>query len=192
MTFYEEIGLGVSLIPGVHVFDNAIDNCDEILAYIKTLDFSPAKVLLDGALSNRTGVDTKIRDSKTVYWPMYSLFNPDIVHHLNQRVWKFLDHYATYYNIRFTNIDDVAVNKYDLGEFYSAHIDEGNEGRIISLLLYLNDVEEGGETLFNRFDIGVKPKKGRIVVFPSNYVFMHSAEAPISNSKYSIAYWATR
>jgi prolyl 4-hydroxylase len=37
----------------------------------------------------------------------------------------------------------------------------------LTLFLYLNDVEEGGETHFPHIDTVVKPKRGRAVLWPS-------------------------
>lgn len=42
---------------------------------------------------------------------------------------------------------------------------------IRSVFLYLNDVEEGGGTLFNDLGFTVQPKTGRAVIWPS--VFDH-------------------
>ena len=39
--------------------------------------------------------------------------------------------------------------------------------RILTLYLYLNDVEGGGGTHFDRLDITVMPKRGRAVLWPS-------------------------
>jgi prolyl 4-hydroxylase len=39
--------------------------------------------------------------------------------------------------------------------------------RILTVFLYLNDVEEGGGTRFTDLDITVQPKKGRALIWPS-------------------------
>jgi hypothetical protein len=61
--------------------------------------------------------------------------------------------------------------------------------RQISIIIYLGDVEEGGCTTFTYFDKKVKPVKGRILIFPSNFMYMHRAEPPISNPKYVCICW---
>jgi prolyl 4-hydroxylase len=38
---------------------------------------------------------------------------------------------------------------------------------LLLLLCSLSDVEEGGETHFNKLGLSVKPKKGRALVWPS-------------------------
>ena len=36
---------------------------------------------------------------------------------------------------------------------------------MITALIYLNDVEDGGATSFPELDIAIKPKKGNVLVF---------------------------
>ena len=65
----------------------------------------------------------------------------------------------------------------DFGQFYETHDDyieqhrDAIQGpRILTLFMYLTDVEAGGETRFDYFDKGgmkVKPKLGRIVLWPN-------------------------
>jgi hypothetical protein len=57
------------------------------------------------------------------------------------------------------------------------------------MIVYLNDVEVGGETEFLYPKIKVKPKKGSLVIFPSAYPFVHRGNKPISSDKYIIATW---
>ena len=46
----------------------------------------------------------------------------------------------------------------------------------------MNDVDDGGHTIFNGMKID--PKKGRLVMFPPTWMFPHMGEEPISNTKY--------
>lgn len=77
-------------------------------------------------------------------------------------------------------------------ERFAYHADAWNvvsSSRQISVILYLNDVEEGGATHFRHQNISVKPKQGRVVFFPSNWIYTHKGEAPISNNKYILVTW---
>ena len=53
-------------------------------------------------------------------------------------------------------------------EEYSHYLKNGGQ-RIITVLAYLNDVDEGGETSFPNIDKVVTPLKGRVVVFHDCY-----------------------
>lgn len=61
--------------------------------------------------------------------------------------------------------------------------------RQISVIIYLNDVEDGGETKFVYNNITIKPKKGTILMFPSNFCYMHEGCKPVSEDKYIIVSW---
>jgi hypothetical protein len=60
--------------------------------------------------------------------------------------------------------------------------------RVLTYIWYLNDVEEGGETLFWD-NYKIKPEKGKLVLFPAAWNFPHSGLMPISNDKYIITGW---
>lgn len=86
------------------------------------------------------------------------------------------------------------IQKYKKGEghYSSWHIEIENLGsskRVFSMIVYLNDVLEGGETEFLYPKMKVKPKKGSLVIFPSAYPFVHRGVKPISHDKYIIATW---
>ena len=55
--------------------------------------------------------------------------------------------------------------------------------------IYLNDDEEGGETEFLHFSKRVKPKKGRIVIWPAGFPYVHRGNPPLSGEKYILTSW---
>ena len=59
----------------------------------------------------------------------------------------------------------------------------------MSAILYLNDVTEGGETWFDKFGLSVKPEKGKLILFPSNYAYTHQALPPVNEKKYVVVTW---
>ena len=110
-----------------------------------------------------------------------------------------------------SHAEPVQVVYYKKGEQYVAHHDAYNidsiEGqratkgwgqRYKTALLYLNDVEEGGETHFPHLDITIKPKKGSIVIFqnvdPEDdsiplYSSLHAALPVQSGFKWACNIW---
>ena len=50
-------------------------------------------------------------------------------------------------------------------------------GRLFAVM-YLNDVDVGGETEFPDWNIAVKPEKGKVLLFPCNYLFKHKGNVP--------------
>tara|TARA_A100001201_G_scaffold64505_1_gene60737 strand:+ start:1911 stop:2501 length:591 start_codon:yes stop_codon:yes gene_type:complete len=73
------------------------------------------------------------------------------------------------------------------------HIEHGkgfeNECRAFVFSIYLNDIEEGGETEFLHFSKRVKPKKGRIVIWPAAFPYVHRGNPPLSGEKYILTSW---
>ena len=73
------------------------------------------------------------------------------------------------------------------------HIEHGvgydNEPRAFVFSIYLNDVEEGGETEFLHFSKRVKPKTGRIVIWPAGFPYLHRGNPPLSGEKYILTSW---
>ena len=68
--------------------------------------------------------------------------------------------------------------------------DQENSTRFLAAILYLNDVEEGGETEFLYQHKRVKPRKGTLVMWPAGFTHTHRGNPPISNEKYIITTWA--
>jgi len=64
-----------------------------------------------------------------------------------------------------------------------------NEARAFVFSIYLNDVEEGGETEFLHFSKRVKPKTGRIVIWPAGFPYVHRGNPPLSGEKYILTSW---
>lgn len=85
--------------------------------------------------------------------------------------------------------EEFRVKRYrpEENERFDLHTDVGDYNsakRFLAFFFYLNDVEEGGETVFPTLDISIKPKTGRLLVFPPLWMFPHSGMMPISNNKY--------
>ena len=103
----------------------------------------------------------------------------------------------------------VQAQRYLPGEFYKAHHDyfprftteykiytEWMGQRTWTFMVYLNDVEEGGETYFKHLNLKIKPKKGTAIFWNNlykngwpNYKTLHEALPPISGNKYIITKW---
>ena len=85
--------------------------------------------------------------------------------------------------------EEIRIKKYrpDENERFDVHVDVGDyrsAKRFLVIFAYLNDVEEGGETEFPTLGISVKPKAGRVLIFPPMWMFPHAGKAPVSGNKY--------
>ena len=61
--------------------------------------------------------------------------------------------------------------------------------RVLVWTIYLNDVEEGGETEFLYQSQRVKARKGKIVIFPAGFTHTHRGNPPLSGDKYILTGW---
>ena len=98
------------------------------------------------------------------------------------------------YGIKGFNYTQLKIQKTLPTEGYHVwHLEHGkgfeNEPRAFAYTIYLNDVEEGGETEFLHFSKRVKPKKGRIVIWPAAFPYLHRGNPPLSGEKYIITSW---
>ncbi|CAB9525882.1 Prolyl 4-hydroxylase subunit alpha-2 [Seminavis robusta] len=102
------------------------------------------------------------------------------------------------------NYEPFQVLEYQDKQFYKMHHDsEGRDpkppgNRILTFFLYLSNVEEGGETQFNKLGIYVKPKLGRALVWPSvrnespdfwDDRMYHEAMPVVRGEKYAANHW---
>ena len=83
------------------------------------------------------------------------------------------------------------VQKYDKSAgYYREHTDSFpgtvNE-RVLAVIIYLNDVEFGGETNFPVHGVKVKPVQGRICLFPAVFTHPHESCVPITGDKWIIS-----
>jgi len=106
-----------------------------------------------------------------------------------------------HYGIRFPHAEMCSILRYLPGQSYKRHVDnlllasrfmeleQGIPTRDVSIVGYLNDDFEGGETLFDRQNVKVKPKSGSAVVFPAYYTHPHQALPVTRGRKYVFTTW---
>ena len=70
----------------------------------------------------------------------------------------------------------VQVLRYGVGQYYQGHHDYIPAHaqlpcgpRVYTLFMYLSDVDEGGETAFERLKVSATPKRGRALLWPSTF-----------------------
>ncbi|MDB4343231.1 2OG-Fe(II) oxygenase [bacterium] len=58
-----------------------------------------------------------------------------------------------------------------------------------AFILYLNSVNQGGETEFLYQSKRIKPKQGRILLFPTSYTHVHRGNPPLKGNKFILTGW---
>ena len=89
------------------------------------------------------------------------------------------------------------VKKYsDENDHFHWHVDNQinspnwkHAARLLVMMFYLNNVDEGGTTDFMHHDVSLKPTKGSLVIFPASWMYVHRGCPPISGEKYILNMW---
>lgn len=61
--------------------------------------------------------------------------------------------------------------------------------RLLTFILYLNDVEEGGETEFLYLGKRIKPTTGTLILWPTSFTHTHRGNPPLNEIKYILTGW---
>jgi hypothetical protein len=77
----------------------------------------------------------------------------------------------------------------DASEAFQLHFDSIGEvaNRYLVFLWYLNDVVVGGETGFSGLNVEVRPKAGRLLMFPPYWMYQHTGRPPVSGEKFILS-----
>jgi len=87
------------------------------------------------------------------------------------------------------------ILKYEKGQAYhSTHTDYFPQGptksRHLTGVCFMSDVSEGGELVFPQQDLEIKPKRGKLVIFPSVWTHAHHTMPVLSDEvRYVFQLW---
>ena len=126
-----------------------------------------------------------------------------LVHHnkFQNKIDDLVDHCATLVKEQFglnciSNTTDFVY--YPTGTKYWPHIDgqslegnvvsRGNIKRDITCIVYLNEDYSGGELYFQFFGNKYRPSSGDIIMYPSNWPYIHGVESVVGE-RYAFVIW---
>ncbi|WP_409300738.1 2OG-Fe(II) oxygenase [Peribacillus sp. SCS-155] len=124
----------------------------------------------------------------------------------NETINKIEKRISAIMNIPTDHGDGIQILKYSPGQEYKAHFDffsttsrASDNNRISTLVIYLNDVQEGGETYFPKLNFSVAPQKGMAVYFEYFYndmdlneLTLHGGAPVITGEKWVATQWMRR
>ena len=172
----------------VKIYDNVIDeeSCKGLIEKFEELQDKHEIVDIEDKedrISFNQIVLTKSEEWKTVNDGMMKLFQTYITQYkkecnISEQMWPGNCGFETIRMKRYL------ANDYDRFDYHVDVRDYATARRFLAFFIYLNDVEEGGETefLFGK----VKPKMGRLVMFPPMWPWFHAGLKPVSGTKYFI------
>ena len=174
--------------------------CEEVILTFNKMDES-------GLSRNRQaheGAPKLNKDDSNVFFQddfKESSFNFDsskLMLSFNELFWgtyyrQYADKYAMLNDCESHGSYNVKVQKTKIGQGYHQWHCESTRrltsNRILAWAVYLNDVEEGGETEFLYQHKRLKPEQGTLTIFPAAFTHTHRGNPPLSNDKYIITGW---
>lgn len=153
------------------------------------VNWEPAPYMGDDATSKRA---CEVLDLTWIYRNTPNAIMHKIYEDFHETVQDVTKQYMERYGIRENcyNESHYQMLRYQRGGQYPLHYDGPTVlGRHISVIQYLNEDYEGGELVFPLHNIWIKPRKGLLVMFPSNYAYQHMAQPVTRGTKYAIVTW---
>jgi hypothetical protein len=161
--------------------------CDDLIEYSKTQTLVKSRVL-----SETGDVESDNRDSEQIWLEDNKHYVVTKIANLSAKITqKPLNH-----------MEYLQFLKYNKGGYFKEHYDpeinykSDTNDRIYTIIIYLNDDFEGGETYFKNINISIKPKKGKAVIFKSldengNILkkSLHQGSEVTSGTKYMCNKW---
>ncbi|MFJ7928659.1 2OG-Fe(II) oxygenase [Peribacillus sp. NPDC096448] len=148
---------------------------------------------------SKIGVTHEVNELRTSSSMFFQENEYDIITKIEKRI-------STIMNIPIEHGEGIQILKYTPGQEYKAHFDfftsssiAAKNNRISTIILYLNDVEHGGETFFPKVNFSVSPCKGMAVYFEYFYndnnlneLTLHGGAPVITGEKWVATQWMRR
>ena len=182
------------LAPGVWIFDNIFTDAMDMINQIESEDVSWESSMVFSKEENKK-IQTEHRNSFTIGLPMENSRVPgdkrtDFYDKFKSSIQDPVRLYSENFELRLVENEPTSIIKYNPGNYFVKHADSnGNLHRTLSLVYYANDNYEGGELIFDRWKVSIKPKRNQLVLFPSNFMYTHEVKPVISGTRYSVVSW---
>ena len=176
------------------------EEISKVISFIQNHKFQPSQIFSEEGLV----VNESIRSSSRLCLDE----SLEITQMIHEKMNRGLDKYLEQLNIanpKFNQFpipgsswtkcwrEGIQILNYNEGEHYRWHYDQGYKKeenayyRTISIILYLQNAEEGGRTLFSHR--GYKLREGQALIFPSNWCYPHESEEVKKGNKIVAVTW---
>jgi predicted 2-oxoglutarate/Fe(II)-dependent dioxygenase YbiX len=203
MAYVGSFPISPTLVTGgaIAVYENIWENHKETIDSIKNITsetdskikFVPSQTNAD--ISTKNSLHQSIRTSDSLNLTHAAKVNNEM-RKINNACYELISSALQNYREKFKiehkilDAETYGILKYSKGNQYKQHYDGGTDSsRSVSVLIYLNDDYEGGEIEFINFNEKIKPKAGTMILFPSNYAYLHAAHPVTSGEKYVVVTW---
>ena len=177
----------------IAVYDDVYteDQCKELISYIDKLEDN--SILINEAEKTDGNIEHFTLNMAHEYdLPAWSWVCANINDNMQKCVNHYLKEFKPLGNNRFL-INDFKIKKIPEGcGFHNWHFEDNNiqnANRYFVIQIYLNEEFEGGETEYLYFNKRIKPKRGRLIIFPCAFTHTHRGNPPIGGTKYIASTW---
>jgi prolyl 4-hydroxylase len=148
-----------------------------------------------------TGNDPKTKSRTSKFKFFWKPYNNIILEELSKKIEEMTGYPQSHQ-------EEFQLLKYDIGNYYLPHYDECKETdtvckeqqkdfglRVMTVFIYLNNIESGGETKFPNLGKAIKPLKGKAIMWKNirynaiDPCALHSGEPPKSGIKWGLTCW---
>lgn len=184
---------------------NIIAKLEEPLVVVlgSVLDDEECDVLIqlakDRVQRSKIGGTREVSDIRTSSGTFLTDINNDILMKVEKRVSDIM-------GIPIEHGEGLHILNYQPGQEYKEHFDyfastskAASNNRIATLVIYLNDVEEGGSTYFPKLNFSANPQKGMAVYFEYFYkdpilneLTLHGGAPVVKGEKWIATQWMRR
>ena len=177
----------------IAVYDDVYteDQCKELISYIDKLEDN--SILINEAEKTDGNIEHFTLNMAHEYdLPAWSWVGANINDNMQKCVNHYLKEFKPLGNNRFL-INDFKIKKIPEGcGFHNWHFEDNNiqnANRYFVIQIYLIEEFEGGETEYLYFNKRIKPKRGRLIIFPCAFTHTHRGNPPIGGTKYIASTW---
>ena len=132
------------------------------------------------------GIDPKVRITDMHDLEQGTELHEEILETFIEGITEYVTRYS---HCKIQGGEHLRIGRYGVGGHYSPHADAGSSERTLSGLLYLNNDFTGGDLNFPHQELTLKPEEGMLVLFPSNYLFVHQSLPLTEGKKYVCVSW---
>ena len=171
-----------------------LETISKLIKFANTRNFYKARVGEQAVINesvrkvNTYNLNYKSESLSDVHWMHYLsyTFSHRFKQYLTEK--KILK-----YKNSFT-INQMDLLKYTETNHYDFHVDDnGNLYRCLSSIFLLNNDYEGGnlcfKTIFSEEELVIKNEPGKLIIWPSNFMFPHTVKPVTKGTRFSIVTW---
>lgn len=182
----------------IEIYSTENANCDEIISWFKTNNDIQSPGVTYNEKENV--VDLNIKDTSDISLSLSEIKNDEDLSSIFYPLFLNLDNAFNHYIKKYNILSDITIEINDTfniqhykkdQHFKKFHFESSgyrHRKRILTWMIYLNDVPNGGHTVFPYYDYTIQPIKGHILIWPAEFTHTHFGDL-VLDEKYIATGW---